>query len=125
MVLIPEAFPDFIFTWQIIADGSYDEDGHDSATKRSIQPTFHGRWALEGERLILRQTAYNYVFDGTLSGTSYAGSLYYEGRLVSRFCAAKGETAPKRCSSAPLISDATAPLSVARAVTAEALRGAI
>jgi hypothetical protein len=109
-VLIPDAFPKFIFTWRVAADGSYDEDGRDSATGRPIQPTFHGRWTLEGERLILRQTEYNYVFDGTLSGTSYAGNLYLEGRLVSRFCAAKGETAPKRCSNAPLISEATAPL---------------
>ena len=108
-VLIPDAFPKFIFTWRIAADGSYDEDGRNSATERRIQPTFHGRWTLEGERLVLRQTEYNYVFDGTLSGTSYAGDLYLEGVLVSRFCAAKGETAPKRCWQAPLISDATAP----------------
>ena len=109
-VLIPDAFPDVIYTWRIAADGSYAEDGRDSATGRPIQPTFHGRWTLEGERLILRQTEYDYVFDGTLSGTSYGGSLYYEGRLVSRFCAAKGEAAPIRCSNAPLISEATAPL---------------
>ncbi|MGH6642961.1 hypothetical protein [Hypericibacter sp.] len=108
-VLIPDAFPNFIFTWRVAADGRYDEDGRDSATGRPIQPTFHGRWTLEGESLILRQAEYDYVFDGTLSGTSYAGDLYLEGVLVSRFCAAKGETAPKRCWNAPLISDATAP----------------
>jgi hypothetical protein len=108
-VLIPDAFPRFIFTWRIAADGSYAEDGRNSATDRPIQPTFHGRWTLEDERLVLRQTEYNYVFEGTLSGTSYAGNLYLEGVLVSRFCAAKGEAAPKRCWNAPLISDATAP----------------
>jgi hypothetical protein len=109
-VLIPDAFPNFIFTWRIAADGSYDEDGRESATGRPIQPTLHGRWSVEGERLILRQTDISYVFDGILSGMSYAGLLYLEGRPVSRFCAVKGETAPKRCSAgeknAPLISDA-------------------
>jgi hypothetical protein len=118
-VLIPDAFPDFTFTWRIAADGSYDEDGHESATGKSIQPTFHGRWTLDGEGLILRQIEYSYVFDGTLSGTSYAGLLYFEGQLVSRFCAAKGETAPERCSTrengAPLISDARTPSSLATA----------
>jgi hypothetical protein len=109
-VLIPQAFPGFIFTWEIIADGNYEEEGRDTATERPIQPTFHGRWTLEGERLILRQTEYNYVFDGTLSETSYAGDLSFEGQVVSRFCAIKGETAPKRCSNAPLISDAGASL---------------
>src|SRR5258708_5712780 len=84
-VLIPDAFPNFMFTWRIAADGNYDEDGRDSVTGRPIQQTFHGRWTLEGERLVLRQTEYNYVFDGTLSGTSYAGNLYFEARLVSRF----------------------------------------
>src|SRR5262245_53308445 len=96
-VLIPDAFPGFIFTWRIAADGSYDEDGRESATGRPIQPTLHGSWSTEDDRLILRQADISYVFDGTLSGVSYAGDLYLEGRPVSRFCAAKGETAPQRC----------------------------
>jgi hypothetical protein len=113
-VLIPDAFPQFIYTWRIAADGSYDEDGRESTTGRRIQETLHGRWSVEGEKLILRQIGISYVFDGTLSGASYAGNLYLAGRPVSRFCAAKGETAPKRCSTgeknAPLISDASPPL---------------
>jgi hypothetical protein len=97
-VLIPDAFPLYTFTWRVAAGGSYDEDGRESATGQPVQRTLHGRWSVQGDRLVLRQTGISYVFDGTLSEARYAGTLYSGDRAVSRFCAAKGEIAPKDCS---------------------------
>jgi hypothetical protein len=56
---------------------------------------------MEGARMILRQQGIPYVFDGVVLGNVYTGTLYLNGRSNSRFCAAKGETAPERCDKAP------------------------
>jgi hypothetical protein len=99
-VVIPSAFPGYVYTWRVAASGTYLEDGRDGTTGQRIQPTLRGKWMATGERLILRQTGISYVFDGALSGGNYAGTLFLDGRPVSRFCAAKGRRAPPSCSAA-------------------------
>ena len=37
-VLIPDAFPTYVFTWRIAAGGGYDEDGREGATGTSQSP---------------------------------------------------------------------------------------
>jgi hypothetical protein len=96
-VTIPEGFPGKLYTWRIKPDGTYDEDGRDALTGRPIQQTLSGRWTVEGGRMILRQSSIPFVFDGLVVGDRYSGTLYLRERRVSRFCAAKGETAPPRC----------------------------
>ena len=95
--IIPDAFPYYIYTWRMRGDGTYREDGRDAATGTPIQSTLSGRWNSEGPRLVLRQQDLPYVFDGAVLGNLYTGTLYYNGRAVSRFCATKGDEAPKRC----------------------------
>jgi hypothetical protein len=97
-VLIPDAFPRFVYTWHFNADGSYAEDGRDAATGRPIQSTLHGHWSRDGARMILRQDGLPYVFDGVVLGDLYAGTMTFDGRAGSRFCAAKGEQPPDHCS---------------------------
>ncbi|WP_407178213.1 hypothetical protein [Bradyrhizobium sp. STM 3562] len=95
--IIPDAFPDNVFTWHMGPGGSYREDGRDVSSGLSIQPTLSGHWSREGARMTLRQDDLPYVFDGVVLGNLYGGTLYFGGRAVSRFCAAKGEQAPERC----------------------------
>jgi hypothetical protein len=97
--IIPDAFPRYVYTWRMSPDGSYREDGRDAASGRPIQATLSGHWRLDGARMILRQDGYPFVFDGVVVGNTYAGTLYLNDRSVSRFCAAKGEKPPGRCSS--------------------------
>jgi hypothetical protein len=59
------------------------------------------RWSREGSRMLLKQDDQPFVFDGVVLGDLYTGTLYFHGRAYSRFCAAKGETAPKRCNTSP------------------------
>ena len=96
-VLIPDAFPRFVFIWHVNADGSYAEDGRDAATGRPIQSTLHGHWSRDGARMILRQDGLPYVFDGVVLGNLYAGTMYFDVRSSSRFCAARGEQPPDHC----------------------------
>jgi hypothetical protein len=51
--------------------------------------------------MILRQRDLSYVFDGVVLGGLYTGTLYFSGRAISRFCAAKGESAPEGCGEKP------------------------
>ena len=95
--IIPDAFPRYIYTWRMTGDGSYREDGRDAATGTPIQSTLSGHWNEDGPRMVLRQQGLPYVFDGLVLGGLYAGTLYFDGRAVSRFCAAKGDEPPKRC----------------------------
>jgi hypothetical protein len=95
--IIPYAFPRYIYTWHLNADGSYAEDGRDAATGRPIQSTLHGRWSSDGAQLILRQDGLPYVFDGVVVGNLYSGTMTFDGRSSSRFCAAKGEQPPEHC----------------------------
>jgi hypothetical protein len=95
--LIPDAFPHDIYTWHLNADGSYAEDGRDAATGKPIQSTLQGHWSRNGARMILRQDGLPYVFDGVVLGNLYAGTMSFDGRSSSRFCAARGEQPPERC----------------------------
>ena len=95
--IIPDAFPSYIYTWRMSGDGTYREDGRDASTGMPIQSTLSGRWNSEGPRMVLRQQDQTFVFDGVVLGGLYRGNLYFNGRPVSRFCAAKGDEAPTRC----------------------------
>ena len=53
--------------------------------------------------MILRQDGLPYVFDGLVLGNLYAGTMSFDGRSSSRFCAARGEQPPERCNPAPVI----------------------
>ena len=95
--IIPDGFPGFIYTWHMKRDGTYREDGRDGRRGTPIQPTLSGRWSRDGAHLLLTQTDQPYVFDGVVLGGLYSGTLYFHGRAYSRFCAAEGNEAPKRC----------------------------
>jgi hypothetical protein len=95
--IIPDAFPRYIYTWHLKADGTYREDGRDASTDAPIQATLSGHWSREGARMILRQDDLPFVFDGVVLDNLYGGTLYLRGRAMSRFCAARGEQAPPRC----------------------------
>jgi hypothetical protein len=101
--IIPDAFPNYIYTWHMKGDGSYREDGRDAVKGKPIQPTLSGRWTREGARMVLRQDDQPYVFDGAVLGNLYAGTLYFGGSARSRFCAARGETPPDHCAAAPSV----------------------
>jgi len=99
--IIPDGFPGFVYTWHMKDDGTYREDGRDEATGLPIQPTLYGRWSREGTRLLLKQDDQPFLFDGVVLGGLYTGTLYFHGRSYSRFCAARGEAAPKHCDASP------------------------
>ena len=103
---IPDAFPNYIYTWRMRGDGSYREDGRDAARGKPIQPTLSGHWSREGPHMMLRQDDQPYVFDGVVLGNLYAGTLYFGGRARSRFCAIRGEAPPEHCAAAPSVADA-------------------
>lgn len=96
-VLIPDAFPNFVYTWQFNTDGTYLEDGRDTATGKPVQSTLHGHWSRKGAQMILRQDGLPYVFDGVVLGNLYSGTMTFDGRSSSRFCAARGEQPPEHC----------------------------
>jgi hypothetical protein len=100
--IIPDAFPRYVYTWRLRSDGTYREDGRDAVKGTAIQETLSGRWTTDGARMILRQQGQTFVFDGVVLGGIYAGTLYFNGRVVSRFCAARGETPPDQCSTGPV-----------------------
>jgi hypothetical protein len=94
---IPEGFPGNVYTWRLKPDGTYEEDGRDAETGRSVQQTLFGRWTVDGDRMVLRQDGFTYVFDGVVAGDRYSGTLYLGFRRVSRFCAIKGDAVPQHC----------------------------
>jgi hypothetical protein len=104
--IIPDAFPDYVYTWHMKGDGSYREDGRDAARGKPIQPTLSGHWNREGPHMVLRQDDQPYLFDGVVLGNLYAGTLYFGGSARSRFCAARGEAPPEHCAAAPSVADA-------------------
>jgi len=104
--IIPDAFPNYIYTWRMSGDGSYREDGRDAARGKPIQPTLSGHWSREGAHMMLRQDDQPYVFDGVVLGNLYAGTLYFGGSARSRFCAIRGEAPPEHCAAAPSVVDA-------------------
>jgi hypothetical protein len=101
--IIPDAFPNYVYTWRMKDDGTYREDGRDRRTGRPIQRTLSGHWSREESRMLLRQDDLPFVFDGVVLGNLYAGTLYFDGRDRSRFCAITGETPPERCDRAPSV----------------------
>jgi hypothetical protein len=104
--IIPDAFPNYIYTWRMKGDGSYREDGRDAGKGKPIQPTLSGRWNRDGAHMVLRQDDQPYAFDGVVLGNLYAGTLYFAGRSRSHFCAIRGDKAPERCDAAPSVADA-------------------
>jgi hypothetical protein len=101
--IIPDTFPNYIYTWHIKDDGTYREDGRDARSNRPIQRPLSGRWSQEESRMLLRQDDLPYVFDGVVLKNLYAGTLYFNGRDYSRFCAMRGDTAPDHCDRAPSV----------------------
>jgi hypothetical protein len=99
--IIPDAFPRNFYTWRMRPDGTYREDGRDVLRGTAIQETLSGRWTIEEARMILRQAGQPFAFDGVVIGATYSGTLYFNGRAISRFCAAKGEKPPDACSTGP------------------------
>jgi hypothetical protein len=69
-LIIPEAFAGIVFSWRINADGN---------------------------KMKLSQEGIPYAFEGARTGPSLTGTLYLNGKSVSRFCALKGDTPPDRC----------------------------
>lgn len=100
-VVIPRAFPRYIYTWQLKPDGTYAEDGRDRDTDTPIQQTLTGRWTVEGVQMVLRQDGLKYVFKGLVVGNRYSGSLYLDAQLVSDFCAVRGKATVPSCKSGP------------------------
>jgi hypothetical protein len=94
--IIPDAYPNYVYTWRFAPDGTYTEDGSD-LSGASIQPMQSGHWSLDGARMIMRQDTDTFVFDGVLAGKRYWGTLTLDGREISKFCAAKGEDPPEHC----------------------------
>lgn len=103
--IIPDAFPRFVYTWRMGPDGTYREDGRDGRTGTAIQATLSGHWSVDGAHMVLRQQDLPYVFDGVVLGGLYSGTLYFNGRAISRFCAAKGDAAPDHCSAGPGVAE--------------------
>jgi len=96
-VLIPDRFPNYVYSWRLKTDGRYEEDGRDRRTGRPIQNTLTGHWSANGQRMILRQDTIHFVFDGQMVGSHYTGTLYLNGDSFSRFCAVRGEAEPESC----------------------------
>jgi hypothetical protein len=102
-VFIPDRFPGYTYFWRLKPDGTYAEDGRDTATGKPIQETLSGRWTVEGTRMILRQDILGFVFDGIITGDQYSGILYLGEETFSRFSATKGDAArPPPCKSRPV-----------------------
>ena len=95
--IIPDAFPQDIYKWRLMADGAYTEDGFNRTTGATIQPTLSGRWTTKGTRMFLRQDGIHYVFDGKVVADPYEGTLYLGDERVSNFCALKGNAPPDNC----------------------------
>lgn len=107
--IIPDAFPGYVYRWRIRDDGTYREDGRDAATGMPIEPTMAGHWRREGLHLVLRQDDQPFVFDGVVVGSLYTGTLYFKGRSISGFCAAKEEQVPRYCGPAPRLATLSSP----------------
>ena len=95
--VIPKGFPGILYTWHLMPDGSYREDGREMATDQKVQPTLSGHWRVTGRHMVLKQDGIGYVFDGDLIGDQYLGVLYLDGKRFARFCALKGEAPPQTC----------------------------
>lgn len=96
-VIIPEAFPNVVYTWRFNANGTYQESASNAVTGESVQETFYGHWTLKGARMLVQQDDSDYVFDGAGLGNSYNGSLMEAGKKISRFCGRKGKEPPETC----------------------------
>lgn len=94
-----DVFSSASYTWRLKPSGRYTEDGHDLDTGVAVQDTLRGTWTRTGARLVLKQDSLGYVFDGTVDGGRYSGTLFQFGEKVSRFCAWKGTAVPTSCDS--------------------------
>lgn len=95
--VIPQGFPDNIYTWRLKPDGSYAEAGRDRRTGMAVQPTLSGHWRMTGRHMVLHQDGIDYVFDGEIMGDEYLGTVYLDAKRFSRFCAARGTAPPRTC----------------------------
>lgn len=91
------AFADYVYTWRLKRDGSYEEDGASIADGEAIQRTQHGAWTREGSRMVLTQAYDAYRFEGVVRGGQYSGDFYSGPMLLSKFCAWKGRELPASC----------------------------
>ena len=96
---ILDAFSQFSYTWGLKADGTYIEEGHDIQTGVAIQQPINGVWRKSKSRLVLTQDSFGFVFDGTVDGEQYYGTLFQYGQKVSAFCAWRGTEIPASCDS--------------------------
>jgi hypothetical protein len=95
--IIYDVFDGYAYTWRLSRDGTYAEDGKDIAEGFAIQSTQSGTWTRTGARMVLKQDSSGYVFDGTVSGETYSGTLHQFGTFLSKFCAWKGTEIPAGC----------------------------
>jgi hypothetical protein len=95
--IIFDVFDGYAYTWRLRPDGTYTEDGKDIAEGFAIQSTQTGNWTRTGKRMVLKQDTGGYVFDGTIDGETYSGSLFQYGSFLSKFCAWKGTEIPAGC----------------------------
>lgn len=95
--IIYDVFDGDAYTWRLSTDGTYAEDGKDIAEGFAIQSTLTGKWARTGKRMVLTQDTGGYVFDGTIRGEIYSGTLHQSGTFLSKFCAWKGTEIPAGC----------------------------
>lgn len=95
--IIHDAFGGISYTWRLKADGTYEEDGVYIDTKASAQATLTGKWTRSRTRMVLTQDSLGFVFDGTVNGEQYYGTLFQYDQKVSTFCAWKGTEIPVGC----------------------------
>lgn len=95
--IIHDAFGNIVYTWRLKANGTYEEDGVYIDTKEAAQATLTGRWTRERRRMVLKQDSFGFLFDGTVDGEQYYGTLFQYDQKVSNFCAWKGTEVPVGC----------------------------
>lgn len=94
-VVIPQAFPLHVFTWQVADDGTYQEDGRNAINTRRTQ--VFGRWTLQGVHVVMTQNTEGFVFDGTVSGGCFIGRMMHDGKNISSFTARKRGSTVRNC----------------------------
>ncbi len=94
-VVIPQAFPLHVFTWQVANDGTYQEDGRSALTAQRTQ--VFGRWTLQGVHVVMTQNTEGFVFDGTVSGGCFIGRMTHNGKNISSFTARRRGSTVRDC----------------------------
>lgn len=101
--IIPDAFPGETYTWQLMPDFTYIETAIDEASGQSIQTPLSGQWDITHGMMYLDQDSLGYAFVGQIDNDMVHGTLYQYGRVLSEFCALKGENPPQDCDANNLI----------------------